>query len=195
MRKFLLVLLILSLTGCFQYTSTIKLESDGSGDLLVELGVPADEGNSITIEDIEDDLEECEGLYDISISVDTVDTTIIVRLAGSFDSPAVLVDLVEVDEILGFDPDSFHFTQEANTDGEMFYWYKNYAASNDLDVDIEDASFDPDYFIWEERMVVPGTVIRHNADFQIADTLIWKRRTLDVINEGLIVEVVWKVSR
>jgi len=50
-------------------------------------------------------------------------------------------------------------------------------------------------YTWCEKLVLEGNIIEHNADERKGDTLIWKRKTMDVIKEGLTLEVTWEVPK
>jgi|GEM_PF-3290328 len=211
MRRLLLAGLALLLFGCYDYTLIIKMEPDGSGTLVFEIGMPFGEADTLEFpEELSRQLDTTSGWQTSTFTVDTVaDTILQLHVEGSFDSPFMLTKLFKYDF---FDADSFSLTHEGTTKGERFQLYKRYSESLDsqevsattedsntytlhvsvVELTLED--FDPDAYTWHEELILPGEIIDHNADERKGDTLIWKRRTWDVFEKGLIMEASWEVS-
>jgi hypothetical protein len=194
MKRLIPALLTTLLLGCFDYTTIIKMEPNGSGTLTLEIGIPISKEDSITFDDLKQELDTISDWQTLSFAVDTIDTTLKFRMEGRFDSPLVFENPVAAADLLGFNPDSFHFTQKTVSGGNRFHWYKRYTPGEEFEVELK-GDFDPDAYTWHEELILPGKIIKHNADEQRNDTLIWERRTMDVHENGLIIEAVWEVAR
>jgi len=213
MRRLLLAGLALLILGCFDYTSIMKMEPDGSGTLVFEIGMPFGEADTLEFpEELSRQLDTTSGWQTSTFTVDTVaDTVLQVHVEGNFDSPITLTNL---SHSYLFDADSFSLTHEDTPKGKRFHLYKCYAKSSDslvmienpdsntsitmeltvtvIESDFED--FDPDAYTWHEELILPGEIIDHNADERKGDILIWERRTWDVFEKGLIMEASWEVT-
>lgn len=197
MRRLLLAGLALLAAGCVNYTSVMELSEDGSGTLMVELEFPCKENIEVSLGEFEEDYEFPEGWETIAMSVDTLDTTIVYRLQGKFDDPHSAADVIGIDTL------SFQKKKE----GELLrlYFSKGYESLADFHGTMYFEStkallkslvnYNLDEYTWCEKLVLEGNIIEHNADQQIADTLIWKRKTMDVIKDGLTLEVTWEVPK
>jgi len=196
MRRLLLAGLALLILGCFDYTSIMKMEPDGSGTLVFEIGMPFGEADTLEFpEELSRQLDTTSGWQTSTFTVDTVaDTVLQVHVEGNFDSPLALTNL---SHSYLFDADSFSLIKEEGANKHYFHLYKSYAPEweeSEDEADIDSEGFDLNAYTWHEELILPGEIIDHNADERKGDTLIWERRTWDVFEKGLIMEASWEVT-
>lgn len=197
MKKLILAGLVLIGTGCMNYTSVMQIAEDGAGTLMLELEFPYKENIEVRLGEFEEGYQFPDGWETTDMRVDTLDTTIVCRLQGKFD------DLHSAADVIGIDTLSFQKKKE----GELLrlYFSKGYESLADFHGTMYFEStkallkgltnYDLDSYTWCEKLVVTGDINQHNADEQIGDTLIWKRKTKDVIKEGLTIEASWEPTK
>jgi len=186
-KKIIPVALTLLLSGCFDYSSVMKIEQDGSGTLELEIKLLSSESENVSFEDYQGELDSVSGLTIDTFVVDTIDTVLRLLVRGRFDNfEAVTADF--------FGADSFSITEKEKAQVHRFKLYKRFEPS-DQSIDFSSMDFDPYAFKWHEELILPGKIAKHNADAQRGDTLIWERRTWDVYEKGLIMEAMWEVQQ
>lgn len=197
MKKLLVAGLALLAVGCFNYTYIMQIAEDGSGSLRLEMEAPHKKNVWISIDEFTEGYES-EGWKTTALSVDTLDTTMVYHLEGKFDHPLAAPDVFDPDV---FDIDTLSFSQGEKEEAHRFHLYKEYASAVDKEdikwieeLVIKLTHYDLDDYTWQEKLILPGSIVEHNADAQQGDTLIWKRRPMDVFKKGLIMEATWEVE-
>jgi len=189
MKKLFFVLTAAGLAGCFNYTSIMTIQEDGTGALLVKTETAlSEDSEEWSEEEIYEGLDTIPGWRTTLVVVDTVDTIVSARLEGFFDDPLVTAGI--------FDADILEFTRKEKRTKTRFYFRKEYEKGGKEVREVlplmED--YDLDAYTWHEELVLPGRIVKHNADEQRGDTLIWERRTWDVFERGLELKAVWEVA-
>lgn len=197
MKKLILAGLVLLGAGCMNYTSVMEITEDGSGTLMLEIEFPYKENIKVSLEEFEEDYEFPEGWETITMSVDTLDNTIVYRLQGKFDDPHSAADVIGIDTL--------SFKKETEAGPSRLYFTKGYESLEGFESHMYFEStlkmlgnltdYALDEYTWTEKLVLKGNIIEHNADERKGDTLIWKRKTMDVIKEGLTIEVSWEPTK
>lgn len=196
MKKLILAGLVLITAGCINYTSLTKIESDGSGTLCILVEVPQMENTYISVIDFEMQ-DPIQGWETTLISSDTLDTSIVYRLEGNFESPDVLARVFDIDGLVF----------EKKEAGDVIQYHLNkppvYLPGTRFEGVFESTGslikaaikYGSDDYLWTEKLVLPGKIIEHNANERKNDTLIWKVDAMDLVKEGVVVDVVWEVPR
>ncbi len=184
LQKLVTAIAALTFMACFNYKSIMILNEEGGGSLSVQIQIPLNEAYTIEIEDYKEKLDSIDGWQTTSISLDTIDTTAVFRLEGTFSSVSSAAS--------PFEADSFSFSREKSGSITKFILYKKYDPTEEAMVAAKDRDFDPDDYCWSEELVGPGRIVKHNADNVYGDTLIWERRTVDVLQKGLVIDAVWE---
>jgi len=189
----LVILAVLAL-GCFNYTSIMQIDEDGSGTLVLDFETPLKENLEINIHEFEQDFDSIEGWQTTAMATDTLDTTVVFHLEGKFESPLVTANISFAD--------SFSFRKEETEEGYRFHLSSKFES---LDGSLYFKStkalirtlikYNLDEYIWCEKLLLPGKIITHNADVCKGDTLIWQRNIMDLAKDGLIIEAVWEVAK
>jgi hypothetical protein len=197
MKKLILAGLVLITAGCINYTSVMQIAEDGSGILMVEVEFPYRENVEISLDEFDEDYQFPDGWETTDMRVDTLDTTIVYRLQGKFDDPHSAADVIGIDTL--------SFKKETEAGPTRLYFTRNYESLEGFESHIYFEStlkmlgnltdYDLDEYTWTEKLVLEGNIIEHNADERKGDTLIWKRKTNDVIKEGLTIEVSWEPAK
>ena len=196
MKKLLVAGLALLAVGCINYTSLTKIESDGSGTLCIFVEVPQTENAYISVIDFEVK-DSIQGWETTLISSDTLDTSIVYRLEGNFESPDVLARVFDIDGLVF----------EKKEAGDVIQYHLNrppvYLPGTRFEGVFESTGalikaaikYGSDDYLWTEKLVLPGKIIEHNANKRKTDTLIWKIDAMDLVKEGVVVDVVWEIPR
>jgi hypothetical protein len=196
MKKLILAGLVLIGAGCINYTSLTKIESDGSGTLCIVVEVPQMENTYLSVIDFEVK-DSIQGWETTLISSDTLDTSIVYRLEGNFESPDVLARVFDIDGLVF----------EKKEAGDVIQYHLNkppvYLPGTRFEGVFESTGslikaaikYGSDDYLWTEKLVLPGKIIEHNANKRKNDTLIWKVDAMDLVKEGVVVDVVWEVPR
>lgn len=191
-RLFWTAIIVAASLGCFNYTSVMKIESDGRGILKMKFDVP--KKVPMEIEGFEPDHNFGAGWHTDVFFVDTLDTIITYRLEGRFDS------ISAVSNLLG-DEDLLVLKEESEAGSTRCHLSRIYFSSKDRsNIKLMKPffktllGFNPDSYagMWREKIVVPGRIIKHNATSKKGDTLIWEYRTADVLEKGLTIDVIWE---
>lgn len=196
MKNLILAGLVLITAGCISYTSLTKIESDGSGTLCLLVEVPQVENAYISAIDFEMK-DSIQGWETTSISSDTLDTSIVYRLEGSFESPEVLARVFDIDGLVF----------EKKEAGDVIQYHLNrppvYLPGTRFEGVFESTGalikaavkYGSDDYLWTEKLVLPGKIVEHNANKLKQDTLIWRVDAMDLVKEEIVVDVVWEVPR
>lgn len=178
--------------GCFDYTSVMKIEPDGRGILKMKVDVP--KKVTIKIEGFEPGHTFEAGWHTNVFTVDTLDTIITFRLEGSFDSIGAIPNQFGEEDILVLKEESeagrtrYHLSRTYFSSKERAK-IKSFRSNPLVKALI---GYNPDSYMWREKIVVPGRIIKHNATSEKGDTLIWEQRTVDVLEKGLVIDVIWE---
>ncbi|MBD3287006.1 hypothetical protein GF359_10175 [candidate division WOR-3 bacterium] len=193
MNKLLFAVLFVSTLGCLDYTSVTTIKPDGSGSLSFELNIPVKEGNKITFEGFETRLDTTSGWKTKSFLVDTLDSTQRLRVNGEFSSIVDIGSPMGNREFMGFSPDSFAFSRQEIESGYRYHYYRSFGFDKNRDVQVSISLPDAGGFVWREELILPGQIVSHNADEERDGKLIWERSTSEVLEKGLVIDVIWEV--
>ncbi len=196
MRKLLLTGLILVMTACFDYTSVTKIAEDGSGSISIQLEIPQIEDARMSMLEFKVN-DSIQGWKTTLLTSDTLDTSIVYRLEGNFESPAVLAR--------AFGLDTFVF--EKKEVGEVIRCHLNmppiYPPGTHLEGTFESTGdlikalfkYGSDDCVLTEKFVLPGKIIEHNANMRTKDTLVWNVGAMELVKEEVALDAVWEVPR
>jgi hypothetical protein len=196
MRKLLLTGAVLMMTACFNFTSVMKIEPDGRGALKMKVDVA--KKVTIKMEGFEPGHSFGAGWHTDVFAVDTLDTIITYRLEGSFDSIGAIPNQFGDEDLLVLKEESeagrtrYHLSRTYFSSKERAK-IKSFRSNPLVKALI---GYNPDSYagMWREKIVVPGRIIKHNATSVKGDTLIWEQRTVDVLEKGLVIDIIWEVE-
>ena len=177
-------LAVLSFAACFSYKSVMNINDKGGGALSVQMQIPLNEAYTVEFEDYKEKLASIEGWQTTAITLDTIDSVAIFHLEGNFSGVLNTPSL--------FEADSFSFFTRKTGNTKKFILSKMYSPVEEGIASTEDKDYNPDDYHWCETIIGPGRIVKHNADKVLGDTLIWERRTVDVLEKGLVIDVMWE---
>jgi hypothetical protein len=192
MRKLLLAGAVLMMTACFNYTSVMKIEPDGRGILKMKVDVA--KKVSIKMEGFEPGHSFGAGWHTDVFAVDTLDTIITFRLEGSFDSIGAIPNQFGEEDILVLKEESEAGRTHCHLSRTYFSSKERAKIKSIKSIAKTLLGYNPDSYagMWREKIVVSGRIIKHNATSERGDTLIWECRTVDVLEKGLVIDVIWE---
>ncbi|MBA7603246.1 hypothetical protein ES703_10351 [subsurface metagenome] len=194
MKKLLVAGLALLAVGCFNYTSVMKIDPDGRGTLKMKVDVPYTKKVPIKIEGFEPGHTFGAGWHTNVFSVDTLDTIITFRLEGRFDSISAIPNQFGDEDILILKEKTEAGSTSCHLSRTYFSSKERAKIKTLKSIAKTLIGYNPDSYagVWREKIVVPGRIIKHNATSEKGDTLIWECRTVDVLEKGLVIDVIWE---
>jgi hypothetical protein len=193
-RSFLILTLLLAVTGCIEYRENIWLEKDGSGRLRFDVGLP--EHTTIDQEEVSELglvslCDSVEGIRVTNSDTYLVDDITWIRVEAEFENILLLNEL---------DNQWFgHISLEERND--TLFYIRSISMSDTLDEDSADFGRMLKYaffgqYAWNYTLHLPDKILDSNAPLMYLDTLNntvkWEYTMASLINEEKTMSVAYR---